>query len=306
MALVGRALSFTFVRGGGGTFANGATTISIPPGLQASVRISQAGQPGMASAVATIYGLTPDVMNLVSTMGVIVTLQPRNLVIIGAGDVGQNNLPTCFKGGILQGAPDLNRQPESPLVITAFASLDIATLPATPQSYVGASDISVILSSLCIQANYKFENNGITGINLSNAYLWGSPRDQIMQVLKAVKSRGVTGAFVENDTVLAIWPTTGARGGIVPIIKPGTTADPGTLIGYPTYTQFGVDFRCIYNPNIKFRGQVQLQTSLPSAAGLWDVYGFAHSLDAQMPNGLWETTVQANRAGYPTPIIATV
>lgn len=304
MALVGRALSFTFVKGGGGSFPDGSNTFNLPEGLMASVRILQAGLPGMANAVISIFGIPLDVMSLVSTLGIIVTLQSRNQVIVKAGDVGGGNTGVCFKGCILDAMIDLNQQPESPLVINALASLDIATLPAQPSSYVGASDISVILASLCNQANYKFENNGITGINLSNSYLWGSPRDQIAQVMKAVRSRGVQGAFIEKDNIFAIWPTTGARGGVYPVIKPGTTGETGTLIGYPTYTHFGIDFRCIYNPNIQFGGQVQVQSSLPSATGLWKVYGLSHSLDAQVPNGRWETIVQANRQGYPTPIVA--
>lgn len=311
MSFVGRALSFTFVKGPDAqgkpqTFSNGSNTISIPAGNQASLRLFNANSPGYGHAEVTIWGLTQSIMNEVSTLGVIVSLQQGNLVGIYASDADGSNKSLVFTGSIWEAKPLFNRQPETPLWIDAYAGLEIAANSTQVVSFTGDADLVTILQQLCTRAGYKFEPNGVSGVSLSRSYLWGAPRDQIMSVLQSVRTRGVMGTFVENQT-LAIWPIKGARGGIVPLVKPGTSTVPGTLIGYPDYTPTGVDFRCIYNPNIKFGGQVQLETSLPQASGLYNVTsGLSAHLDAQIPGGKWENIVQAVRTGYPTPVVSTL
>lgn len=320
MAFILRNLSFKFQRQTGtGTFSNGSDTITIPPGLMASVRMLNAGLFSMAHCQMTIWGLTQSIMSDLSTLGVIVRLQPSNIVTVFATDE-QGGLPQVFKGAIWQAIPDYNRQPEAPIWIDAYSGLDIAVGGATPESYTASGDVVTMLQSLCNKANpkYKFENNGVSGISLGTQYLYGSIRDQILTILNAVQSN-VAGAFVEEN-IVAIWPTTGARGGVVPLVAAGTPTSPGTLIGYPSYTNSGINFRCLYNPNIRFGAQVQIQTSLPLASisapgitpnpaaggtSLWNVYGLSHNLDTQIPGGKWETLVEATRAGYPSPVIAT-
>jgi hypothetical protein len=227
------------------------------------------------------------------------------------------NNSEVFKGCIWEAKPLFNLQPEVPLWIQAFDGLQIATNPVAATSFTGSTDVVVMLRRLCSAAGYKLEPNGVSGVSLSSSYLWGSPRDQILSVLSAIRTRGISGAFVEDST-LAIWPAKGARNSTnIPLIQPGTAQVPGTLIGYPVYTQSGIDFRCIYNPNIKFGGQVQIKTSVPtslpsvpesmtiSADGLWNVTaGLSAHLDAQIPNGKWESLVEAVRAGYGTPPVA--
>lgn len=311
MSFVGRALSFTFVKGPDPkgkpqTFSNGSNTISIPAGNQASIRLLNANSPGYGHADITIWGLTQSILNELSTLGIIVRRQQSNLVAVYASNADGGNKNQVFNGCIWQALPQFNRQPETPIWIDAYAGLEFATSSAEAVSFTGSADLVTILKQLCKQIDYKLESNGVTGISLSRSYLWGSPRDQIMSVLQSVLTRGVMGAFVEDNT-LAIWPTQGARGGVTPLVRPGTTQAPGTLIGYPDYSPTGVDFRCIYNPNIRFGGQVQLESSLPQASGLYNITaGLSANLDAQIPGGKWENVVQAIRMGYPSPVISTL
>jgi hypothetical protein len=317
MAFVPRNLSFKFQRQAGtGTSANGSDTVTIPPGLMASVRFLNAGLFSMGHCQMTIWGLTQSIMSDLSTLGVIVRLQPSNVVTVYATDE-QGGLPQIFKGEIWQAIPDYNRQPEAPIWIDAYSGLGIAVGGATPQSAPADIDVVVTLAKLCKAAGYNFEPNNTPTQSLGKQYLYGSFRDQILTIINAVQYRGIAGAFVEDNTV-AIWPTTAARGGIVPMVSAGTPGAPGTLIGYPSYTNSGINFRCLYNPNIRFGAQVQVETSLPLASinvpgipspasgkSLWNVYGLSHNLDSQIPGGKWETLVEATRAGYPSPVIAT-
>lgn len=311
MSFVGRALSFVFQRQDGTSFSNGSNTVTLPPGLMASVRIQYAGFPMANAAQIMIWGLTPSIMSELNTLGVIFNLQPRNLVVVQAGESNGNNFGTVFVGGIRSCTPTFIRPTEAFLSIEAFTALDQAAAVALPRSFTGTSDVVGMLQGLATQMKYNFEPNGVSGISLSNQYLWGAPREQINAIRRAVRNRGVMVDIVEgNPPTVAVWYTSRGRGsGDIPLITPQTG-----LIGYPTYTNFGIDFRCIYMPALRQGGQVQVQSSLvsgqssaqvlgsnPSASGLWTIYGLGHSLDAQIPNGLWETGVNATRNGYPQP-----
>lgn len=301
MAFVGRALSFVFTRLDGSAFPSGAKSITIPPGNMAQVRITNVGMPGMGGMHASIWGLTQNVMNQLSTLGIRVTLQPRNFVRVTAMNSDGTNTGEAFAGGVRICTPDFNQQPDPTLNVEAFAGMDVAALPPLTDGYDGATDISVVLKSICDKIGYTLELNGVSGVPLGNPYVYGDPLTCLRAIRDAVIRRGV-----EIDvfgTTVAVWYTAKARGGQIPTISAGDKNAPGALIGYPSYTEFGVDFRCIYCPGLRRGGQVQVQSSLPSATGLWNIYGLNHSLDAQIPGGKWETTVQANRTGYANPII---
>lgn len=307
--LVGRALSFQFlvkttVLGAPGsigptqpTTTTQPTTITIPPGLMAQARITFAGLPSAAALQATIWGLTPAIMNQLNTLSAIFQMQQANLITVFASNADGTNKSIAFKGGILNCTPDFNRQPEAPINIQAYAALDIATLPSAPKSYQGSADITVMIKTIADEVSYNTEFNGISGVSLSRSYLDGSPRDQIDNIRRAVKDRGIMVDFVENNTI-AVWYASKGRnnGGGIPVISPDTG-----MIGYPQYTGFGIDVRTIYNPNVVQGGLVQVKSSLPAASGLFSVYGLSHDLDAQIPGGKWETMVHAYRLGYPTP-----
>ena len=322
MSFVGRALSFVFQRQDGTKFSNGSDTITLPPGLMSSIRVQYAGFPQSTAASITIWGLTSSVINELNTLGVIWDFQPRNLVTVLAGEANGNNFGTVFVGGVRSCVP-MFRQPEALVAIEAFTGLDIAVGMALPQSFTGSSDVVGMLQGLANQVKYDFENSGVSDISLSNQYLWGSPREQIKTIRDSLINRGVTVDIVEGaPPTVAIYYTAKGRGkGGIPLID----QDHG-MIGYPSYTNFGIDFRCVYAPQLRKGGQVQVRSGLPggqslptktvtgqstsavlgsnpSASGLWNIYGLSHSLDAQIPGGLWESTVQAMRTGYPTPFV---
>lgn len=311
MALVQRALSFIFTRQDGTTFPNGSTSITIPPGLMAQVRITNAGLPGMGGTQTSIWGLTQDVMNQLSTLGIRVTLQPRNYVKIIAQDAGGSNTSTAFAGAIRICSPDFNRQPDPCLSFQAYAGVEISALPPKAQGYDGGIDVITVLQNLCKDIKYTLEPNGVSGVSITH-YSWGDPRTVISEIRSQILPSGYDIEFDIQSQTVAIWSIQKGRGnpGGIPLVSAGSLAAPGTLIGYPSYSEFGIDFRCIYTPMLRRGSQVQVdttlplgQTSLPSANGLWNIYSIAHALDAQIPGGKWETMVQASRTGFPNPLI---
>lgn len=301
MAFVARALSFVFTKADGSAFKNGAKTITIPPGNMASVRISSAGMPGMGGMQATVWGLTQHVMNQLSLLGQQVTLLPSQMVRVLAMNADGTNTSTAFYGGIYNCFPDFNGQPNPFLSFQAYAGIDIAALPPLAQGYTGQADLITVLQSICDKVGYTLENNGVSGVSLAASYHWGAPRAALLSIRQAMRSRGIEMDIpTENGRNVAVWYIAKGRGGNIPFISAGDASAPGTLIGYPTYTQFGIDFRCVYTPSLRNGGQAQIQSTLPSATGLWLIYGVSHALDAQIPSGKWESMAQGNRTGYPT------
>jgi len=294
MSFVGRALSFTFTINS--RLKGGTSTITIPAGLMASARVGFAGLPSAARMELTIWGLTNDIMNQLNTMGMVYKDLPINSVTLVASDADGTNPSVVFIGEITDARPELSRQPEAPIYIQAYSTAGMAVVRALPVSYTNESDIVEIVRSLASLAGKHFENNGVTGVLLANQYLWGTPLDQLKTVAKAVKDRGVI-IDVVNDTVVMYYTKVG-RGSIVPLVGPSSG-----LIGYPTYSVQGIDFRCIYNPNLSIGGQVQVESTsdLKQTSGLFNIYGLSHDLDAQIPGGKWESLVNTYRPGTPTP-----
>jgi hypothetical protein len=88
--------------------------------------------------------------------------------------------------------------------------------------------------------------------------------------------------------ILAIWPKFGSRGGAIPLIAPPPL---GGMVAYPTYSALGIDVQTLYTPSIGFGRQVQVQSSLQAACGVFTVVGLRHQLECEMPGGKWFSTV---------------
>jgi hypothetical protein len=73
------------------------------------------------------------------------------------------------------------------------------------------------------------------------------------------------------------------------------------MIGYPTYTAYGIMLRSLYDPTIGFGQKIQVQSSVLTT-GEWAVYGLSHHLESQTPNGKWETEILAYNPKHPTPV----
>jgi hypothetical protein len=90
------------------------------------------------------------------------------------------------------------------------------------------------------------------------------------------------------------------------------------LVGYPRFSSTGMNFRCIYNPNLRIGGQIRMQSTVGAAAtqaqatatqpatpepggpnGIWYVVGLSYDLSAQLPGGPFFCDVQTSRVNIP-------
>jgi len=273
-----------------GSSNSNSVTIS---GSRTSVRIQYSGAPVGSTAQVLVYGLTPSLMNQLSTLGLVFQLVPKNTITVRAGDA-ISGLATVFIGTIRGAVADFNRAPDVPFTFDCIAGWFNQVAPAKVTSYPGPVDVANTMQIFASQMGYGFENNGVAA-KLPPSYFPGTVADQWKKLAEDANIRAEVVPGATGNQVLSIWPKGGSRTslGNPPLLSPTTG-----MIGYPSYSQVGLTVKTVFNPNIGFGGQIQIQSSLPKATGTWVVLKMDHALDAQMPDGLWESTLSCFNPNY--------
>lgn len=285
-----KLIDVTFKLGQGSFGTAGTDTVKLS-GLRCSATIIKAGGQSMSMANVRVWGMTLEMMNKLSTLGLFVTQVRRNVLIVEAGDE-QAGMSVVFEGTIQDAWADFGGMPDVPFVVQAFAGLEEAIKPVPPTSYRGPTDVATIMLSLANQMGLAFENTGVQGVVLADPYFPGTAREQALRVAAAANIN-----MSIDVGKLAIWPKGKERGSQVPVISPETG-----MIGYPSYTSKGVVVRSLYNPNVAFGSKIQINSSLKPASGQWIVYMLQYHLESQLPNGEWSMMMEAAPPGFGPPI----
>lgn len=278
-------------------FSNGQNTVTLK-GFRTSVRVQNSGTPKGTTAQIAVYGLTPNLMDELSTLGLAFQLVPQNVVTVRVGDVVSGVSTIVYIGTIWSATADFNQSPNVAFNFECVSGLTNAVSLAKPSSFPQATDVGTIMSGLASKMGLGFENNGVS-ITLPPSYYAGSYRDQALKVAQDAGIQVNPDAIgVGNQLVLAIWPKGGARSGAVPLVSPSTG-----MINYPSYTAYGILVKTIFNPNIGFGGQINVESSLPRATGTWVVLRLDHALDSLLPSGSWESSAWCFNPKYPLPVV---
>ena len=314
---VERAIDVTLTLGTGTFGASGKNTVKLS-NLRVVATINKAGFPSLDTADLRIYGVPPDIMNEVSSLGVpFPMLRVHNTVLIEAGDA-TNGMAMVYSGNIWTAVQEMNDAPDTYLQITGQAGAAASLVPATPTSVPGTADVATVMAGIATKAGWAFENSGVAGpvnVKLSNPYLDGTYLEQAHALARAANIEMTLDSAGGANGTLAIWQKNTTRGGSVPLISAASG-----LVGYPQFFGFGLKFRCILNPNIRIGGQIQMQSSLGGAVaapglaqqqptpanqaaarqqgvnGVWYVITpLTYSIASQMPGGPWFTDVTCAR-----------
>jgi hypothetical protein len=239
----------------------------------------------------TVYGLPLEIMNQLSTYGTQINLLPKNQITLLAGD--DRGLQQVYSGSIIASVIDF-QQPDAAMRITANAAAAFAAVTAAPASYNGSIDVATAMQAIAGQMKLSFENNGVK-LQLSNTYLYGSPRDQY----NTIREHADISATIDRG-VLAIWPKFQNRKGDPLPLSPLD----GSLIDYPCYTATGVMLRALFNSSFSIGKQVKVSGSqLKPANAVWNVYSLNHMIESQTVGGKWETVLFATSPNFSTPVI---
>lgn len=273
-----KELQFVIVLGTGTFGSSNANTI-ILQGFRASVDVNKAGGNQMGTLQARIYGVAESDMNSITTLMWKPDGYIPNTVTVTAIDGNQQT--QIFAGNIVQAWGNFQSQPDVFLEIQAQTAYVNQLKPVPPVSFQGSVDVATIAAQLAQTMGYSFENNGVT-TQLFNTYLAGTALDQLKSLVRAANCD-----LYLDDNIVAICPRGVPRGALIPLISPQSG-----LISYPAFDNTGVNFRCLFNPSLRFGGSVSLQCPIPKANGQYTVLCVGHQLESEKPGGAWHSIVK--------------
>ncbi|MBO1326044.1 hypothetical protein K2X14_10240 [Acetobacter sp. TBRC 12305] len=306
-ALARKRIDITIAFADGGFGAQGAPSLTLTGHCVACHILSTGLETGMMCRLR-VQGMDLQTMNRLSVAQAGVVAQGLNTVAVMAGDDG-TVLPLVFAGGITEAFVDYNTAPDIAFEIQALSTAIPAAAPVAPTSFNADVAVSVVMGALAAKAGLGFANNGVDTALAGGVYYKGAALEQIDACARAANI-----TYHIGMGLLSIWPyavPAQAGGQDVPEISAATG-----LIGYPSYSQYGVGFRSVFTPSIGFRDLVRLDSPyspaawangagqvgsvagggiLPPSNGVWVVQSVAHDLQSETPGGAWTTTVEAAR-----------
>jgi hypothetical protein len=247
--------------------------------------ISKAGGMLMSELHLKIFGMSLQAMNDLSTLGQLPGVISNNTITLMAGDA--DGTAMVFQGTVSNAWVNFEEGANASFDVIAHAGSFQSVQNIAPTSFKGGVDAATIIQGLADQMGLPLENNGVSGIMLSNPYYSGSARTQF----EAVKAAAGINGVIDNG-VVAIWPRGSSRNGTPPLISKDTG-----LIGYPTFNPQGICIQTLYNPSVVFGGEIQVQSIITPACGTWRVYGLDHELSCEMPGGPWFSRILAGAPG---------
>ncbi len=260
-----------------GQFQGGGNTANLE-GLRISARIDGPGGPSLQTASVAIWGMPLTMMNQLSLIGnQFMSTSPQNTLTITAGDNAQN-MPTAFTGTIMSAFVDASSQPQICFRVEASPGGALSAQPGTNVGYDGPMDVVQRLQSIAGQANLEFVNNGVSG-TLSNQYLYGSPRDQILSIVRSIGAE----MSLENGK-LSIWKAGQGPDNNITIAAPD-------MVGYPAFSQAFIYAKTLFNPSLHLGQIVTVQSQIQAATGKWQINRVTHEIESNIPKGKWFTTI---------------
>jgi hypothetical protein len=280
MAFVGRQLRFTFSGENVGTL--------VASGLRAIANIQAFGGPLGVSAQVKIFGLTEAQVNKYSSrISAGVGIEQFNLSI-EAGDVG-SELSQVVNGNIWRSFPDFQAVPESSFNVTVAGIIYTATNPVASQSQAGSQNAEDLIAATCAKAGLTLRNNGAHAV-LRNQATYGSAIDQIARIARAARFQwSITG-----DTIY-LWPANGQRDTTVITVGPDTSP---RMVGYPAWWEAGIIVTSEFNQEVQVGRRMKVISSIPKAAGIWQIVQAQHDLSTMLRNGPWFTTAVLAPVGF--------
>ena len=292
-SFVKKILRFSFKLATGNFGITGANVLTLE-GLRAGVVIEHAGGQAMSVATIQIFGMTRSDMNQLAMLAWKPFDVQRNFVTVEAGDEG-GVMTRVFQGTILNAWPDYRQAPDVFFHVESQAQFYDQINPVPPLSYPGPVAVADIMSGLASAMGLAFENNGVS-VQLDRAYFPGTAIDQA----RAVAQHANIDLYIDG-TELAISPKGVPRKGFVPVIS----TDTG-MVGYPVFDKNGITVTTLFNPGVKFGGEIEVvpgvalpQGLIPPSNGRWWANSITHRLDANRPGGAWFTDITATSFGFP-------
>lgn len=275
-----------------GQFDNGSNTLNLD-GLRsvASIQSVIGGDTAFGGrALLQIWGMKPSDMAQLSTLGFDQAKINKNKITVFAYDIDARgkkvNEVEVFSGGIFVAHINYNAMPDVSLELECYASIGQQTQMVPGTSVAGSGDVAAMLRGICAACDppVTFIDKGISA-QLANPAHAGSPSQQIADICTAA---GIC-YTLQGDT-LTVWPKTTNVDGVTV-----TTGPDNGMVGYPEYTQIGIDVTMEFNPDVQLGRQLEIKKAsgnpppVPGVPGAFWINVVAHELSCEMPGGPWFT-----------------
>jgi hypothetical protein len=204
----------------------------------------------------------------------------NNKIAIYAGD-DTEGLSLIFAGEIWSAYADFNAAPTPKFEIEALCG-GYGNLKAVgPQSVVTSAPVAKLVEQQAKEIGYSFKNEGVT-TQITNAIFNGSP----IQKMKAMAKHAGADIIIEDNSVLLLPKNVSRKGAPIFI-----SAQSG-MIGYPSFSGFGLEVKTIFNPAYLVKSDIEVQSVVPKASGRWRIEKTEHILSANFPKGgPWESAL---------------
>ncbi|HHK9580563.1 TPA: hypothetical protein ACQZIS_001841 [Citrobacter braakii] len=275
-----RSLRFEFVNETSSFDDSGNNTISISES-RATVSFQSAGNLFGTQINVSIFGLGIEMLAALSSkaMGLFGSDTERISMKVFVGETA------IFAGYMTSSIANMNAIPNVALMITATANADLQNKPASPFSFNGATPVPDIINAICNAAGYKAYITGLDGLVVTNPHYEGSIFTQLESLCNDVNV-----AMSVAPPSISFWPQDSTRDDVMPFISPKYG-----LIGYPIFSNGGLMFQTQFSTLLTTGRNVQIETSLPHASGVYKLTSVNHELSSWMNDGPWHSICIAYR-----------
>ena len=259
---------------------SGNDTISIK-NIKATVSCQSSGNLFGTQVTVSLFGLSLDMIASLSSksMGLFGSDSERISMKIYVGNTA------IFSGYMTSSIANMNSVPNAALMITATASADLQNKAASPFSFSGATPVSTVINAICKSGGYSPFIVGLGGVVVTNPHYEGSVFDQLQTLCDDLNI-----AMSVTPPSISFWPQESIKDDVIPLVSP----EHG-LIGYPIFSNGGVMFQTQFSTLLTTGRNVNLQTSLPHASGIYKLTSVTHELSSWVEDGPWHSVCIANR-----------
>lgn len=258
----------------------GKGTEKLISGLPVSVRVTKITGAQASNAQISVSGMAYEDMAQLTTLAFRPLENRNNKIAIYAGD-DVEGLSLIFAGEIYTAYADFNSSPVPKFEIEALCGMYGNLKAVGPQTVATNVPVSKLIEQQAKEIGYAFRNEGVT-TQITNAIFNGSP----VQKMKAMAKHVGADIIIEDNSVLLLPKNVSRKGSPIFI-----SAQSG-MIGYPSFSGFGLEVKTIFNPAYLVKSDIEVQSVVPKASGRWRIEKTEHILSANFPKGgPWESAL---------------
>lgn len=258
---------------------NDGTNTKIIEGLATDVQVEKAGLPEKNTAKIKVTNMKMEDMEKLTFLAFRPLQKRKNKILVEAGEKGET-LHQVFKGDITSAFPDFTSAPDIPFEVEAMTAGWSFQKPDTPTSINGEADAGELISQFAQEAGFAFTNNGVSA-TVKNGYYQGSAIQKAKQVADEIHRE----LICDDDTwILQDWNASSGEAVLL-------NSECG-LVGYPSFTNDGVKCVSLYNPKLKYGGQIKIESIVPKASGYWKITKLTHALAVNGQSQSWMSEIE--------------